>query len=220
MKKLSSVLGIVVLVLLAPHGAKASAIWFAGAKAGLNWSTVTGSDISSDVGYRMQITAGGFVGVELSKYFGIRLEGFFYPKGAQVNTQTLSTGGGTPSWVDVTGTLSLSYFEFPLLAVGQLPYGDKVIFEGFAGPYYAFNVQTTFDVASSGTTLPVGIDNLIKDTDVGIVLGLGVAWDTEHFRTHFEGRYEYSLDSIDEQGFDAKNQTFAIMIGFTPIRGK
>ena len=219
MKKTLSGLWVAALVVLVPHIAGADTIWFGGAKAGVNWSTVTGSDIGDAPGYRSQIVAGGFAAVEMHRYFAIRLEGFFYPKGAEIATQaSVPSDSGQPNYVQVNGTLSLSYFEFPLLLVGQLPVGEKVLFEAFGGAYYAYNLQTSFDVAAGGTTVYTGIEDEIKNSDTGIVLGLGVAWDTEHFRTHLEGRFEYSLASIDEQDFDVRNQTFAIVIGFTPIR--
>ncbi len=207
------VLVLLVFALFAPTRADANAQWVLGVKGGFNWATLRGSDVGSP-DYRMSIVAGGYASVSFHKYFGVRLEGFFSPKGAEKTTQGLVSSSPGPSYLQTNGTLNLSYLEFPLLAVVQLPHGEKVRYMAFAGPYYAIKLGASFEASTGGTGVSTSVSDRVEGSDYGGVIGVGVEWDTENFRVVFDARYSYGFSSIDTGGFDVHNNVFALMLGF------
>jgi hypothetical protein len=106
--------------------------------------------------------------------------------------------------------LRIDYIEIPLLLKFQLASGAKLIPALFAGPYFAFRVTPNDKVLIVADGVPLeGIDPKVKNVDFGITFGGGV-----HIGKYsIEARCNWGLTKIIE-GSEARNLTFALMVGF------
>jgi hypothetical protein len=144
--------------------------------------------------------------------FGIRLETLYTMKGGKGE---MSGTISDPSIGDVDfsadATLKLDYFEIPLLAVVSIPLSEKASFNIMAGPTFAFKVgaELALELRAMGMSQEEteDIDELVKGTDVGAVLGAGVTIDAGTVDIIVEGRYGLGFSSIDDTSEDLDLKT-------------
>jgi hypothetical protein len=115
--------------------------------------------------------------------------------------------------------LKLSYIEIPLLAEFSVPIdiSNKFYLNGGISP--AFKVASKIVSKAWNTNAIPGQDdtetdtedwNDVNDLDVGYTIGCGIKGQT----TYLGLQYRKGLKSVSTAGWDFKNQTFTILIGF------
>jgi hypothetical protein len=222
--------------------------WELGVKAGINLAKLTGDVEESDQGtfdlgggYYMvgsmtqafDESKTGFVGgvyatVHINKQFGVRLEGLYSKKGGKgKNSGSLDVYDPSDAYVgsvDISGenTVTLDYFEIPLLAVVSFPVGSTATFDVFAGPALAFNTkaEVVFEMTLSGfgesetDKETVDIKDDIEGTDFGGVLGAGFTFPLSTVVLFGEARMTYGFKDVDKyEDSEIKNSVFGFIVG-------
>jgi hypothetical protein len=224
--------------------------WEIGVKAGLGIAKLTGDDTKDTESGEFDLGSGfygigefsqtfdetktGFVGgvyatAQINERFGVRLEGLYTQKGG-----TGKNSGGLDIYdpgdeflgtatLGGENTITLDYFEIPLLAVVSFPISPTATFDVFAGPAIAFNTKAegeseqslTFlgDTESSKETVDISDD--IEGTDFGGVIGAGVSFDLARVVLFGEARWTYGFTEIDKsvEAWDIKNSAFGFIVG-------
>ncbi|UOY07621.1 PorT family protein [Muricauda sp. SCSIO 64092] len=158
-----------------------------GAKAGANFSNLTGDDVenaSSRTGFHI----GAVAHIGISEKFGVQPELIY------------SQQGSVDDEFDIT--LKLDYLTLPILA-------DVTLAEGLslqAGPQFGFNINSSAEDSDGNEGEPEGINDL----DIGVVLGAQYTLDSGLF---FQARYGLGLSDITDDG-DAQNSNISISIGY------
>jgi hypothetical protein len=199
--------------------AAADTAWTVGFKGGLALANLTGDDMESgETDFRTGFVGGAFAQVDLSKNFGIRLEGLYHMQGASGDT------------LNIDGSVNLDYIEFPLLLVGQIPASEKATVNAFAGPVLAFNTKAEVEISAGGVSGALDIKDDVSSIDFALAFGLGASFEAGSVIITVDGRYQMGLQTIDDglatslgepEDFDIKNQGWAFMagVGF-PIGGQ
>jgi hypothetical protein len=139
--------------------------------------------------------------------FAIQPEAYYSMKGA-----TYSEGGGTL-------TLSLDYFEVPLLFKLLIPVeGSSVRPSIFAGPAVGFNTTANFKVEVDDQSQETDIKDQVTSTDFSLAFGGGVGFMVGKNELGIDIRYILGLSSIDDtsDNLDLKNNVinFNAYFGF------
>jgi hypothetical protein len=137
---------------------------------------------------------------------------------------------------DINGELSadLDYLELPLLAMLSLPAADGVSFGPYVGLSMGFLVQANTRIQGSAEVpLPDGstrtqnfdqaydIKKNVSDYESQMILGATVEWDTSKGRFILDGRYSFSLRTIDGSGDKTiHNSVLSLMAGFAWSKGE
>lgn len=180
MKKL-----LLVLFVIAISGVSNAQDLSFGAKAGVNFASLSGDDVD-EVDGRTSFHLGLVAEFLLSEKFAIQPEVLYSSQGAE----------------DEDITWKLDYVSVPVLA-------KYFVTEGFsleAGPYVAFNVVSEAEM--EGVT--VDLEEETESVDFGAALGLGYELPMGVF---FQGRYAMGLSDISSEG-DAKNGVFQLSVGY------
>ncbi|MFD2518998.1 porin family protein [Salinimicrobium flavum] len=156
-----------------------------GAKAGVNFATLTGDDVE-DIDSRTAFHLGLVAEFLLSERFAIQPEVLYSAQGAE----------------DSEATWKLDYVSIPVMAKFFVTEGLSLE----AGPYVAFNVVS--EVEMDGIT--VDLEEETESTDFGAALGLGYQLPMGVF---FQGRYAMGLTDIATDT-DAKNGVFQLSVGY------
>ena len=218
-----------------------------GIKAGLGVTSLKGDDTTASESGRIELGGGayalgdlavsiddtkpGFVGglyatVHINPRFAIRLEGLYSQKGGKGKNMGsltfIDTTIGPPVTVSVSGenTVTLDYFEIPLLGVVSFPISPTGTFDVFAGVALAFNTKAEIEreviLSATGITVTETIEEDLGDstesTDFGGVLGGGVTFKLEHVVIFGEARWTYGFRKIDKDG-DIKNNAISFIVG-------
>lgn len=242
-------LAVSALILAGWARVEAQTTWEAGLKGGVGFSKLSGSGLSdtepffADLGggftaqgsltaglgdMRAGFMGGGYLLAHVTPSFGVRLEALYASKGTKGDNSgsigiydALNVFQGA---VDVSGTntITLNYFELPLLAVMYFPSGPTGKFEVFAGPAFAFK---TSGKSKSELTLSAGgssdtesatedISDQVADTDFGGVLGVGYSHKTSNAILSIDLRWTQGFSKVDDSGgADWKNQNLSLMVG-------
>jgi outer membrane protein with beta-barrel domain len=187
-------------------------------------------EITSGVGDTKTGFVGGLYGTfHVNDRFGIRLEALYAMKGGKGNTtgfiDVYDSSNSYIGTLDISGTntLTLDYFEVPILGVMSFPTGPSSTFEVFAGPSFGFlssakikeEAVGTFQGESQSQSQTTDLSDNFKGTDVGGVLGAGMSF---RFGSRFlfaEGRWTPGFTEIDDtgSGMDWKNNAFGFSAG-------
>jgi hypothetical protein len=221
-----------------------------GLKFGLGLSKVTGDDTKGSEDIYMDLGDGwyaegnmtmdfgdmkpGFVGgayatAHVNEMFGVRLEALYFKKGGKGDNSgellMYDEFDVLQGAIDISGenTLTLDYFEIPLLAVLSFPAGESAAFEVFAGPAIAFNTKAEFETEvtlsvpgySETETGKVDLSDDIKGTDFGGVLGAGFTFNLTSVSLFAEARWTMGFTKVDDSADpgDIKNSAFGFMAG-------
>jgi len=168
-------------------------------------STLRGSDVT--VGLNLdesrQSWAAGI-------YFSAKSPNFeFRPEILFVN---VGSGGGTLLPAVGAGPLGfeLSYIQVPFL-FKMTSATDKQAGVGvFFGPYFAFNIDAEVTTDVGGVPTTASMDNLVKDTDVGAVVG--ISFDAKTWS--LDVRYTHGFEKIfEDASLDVRNASLSVMLG-------
>jgi hypothetical protein len=155
-----------------------------GAKAGVNFATLSGDDIE-DLGSRTGFHLGLIGEIMLTDKFAIQPEVLYSAQGAKED--------------DVTW--KLDYVAVPVMAKYFVTPGLSLE----AGPQFAFN--TLSEIEFEGETMEL---DEIEGFDLGLGLGLGYQFMQAAF---VQARYVMGLSDIAEDA-DAKNSVFQLSVGY------
>lgn len=172
-----------------------------GVKGGLNLSSAAGVDAEGSESYS-GLVAGGYLTLGLLPSLAIQPEILYSQKGFK-----LSGDADSVQWV---GKYRINYLEIPVLV--KYSFGIFVKPYILAGPYFAARMGTSWEETVGGITSSGSMDDYIKSSDIGYVLGAGVSTPV---KLSFEARYSNSFSTIYE-GIpgDWKNSTISVMVGY------
>lgn len=219
MRRLLVVLLSISVIGLIASPVSAAAKYRLGLKAGLALADLGGSDVNSDATNLRTGFAGGLFGqADFSDNFGLRLEALYHMKGASEDS------------AGVKVTYKFDYVEFPLLLVGQVPASKAATFSAFAGPVFAFNTKSDFELSAGGASVTVDAKDYFKTFEFAMDFGLGAAFQAGSAVITLDGRYQLGLTTLDDtlgtsgglnRALDIKNRgwTFMAGVGF-PVGGK
>jgi hypothetical protein len=174
-----------------------------GVKGGVGIANLGGADADSfATDSRTGFVGGFFVQADMSKNFGVRLEGLYTMKGAS----------DSQSGVDVT--IKLDYIEFPILLVAQTPASDAVTLSAFAGPTLGFNINSEVEVSYLGVSGSADIED-VTGFEFGLAFGAGASFDMGSWSIVLDARYAMGMTTIDDSSdnADVKNQEWIVMAG-------
>jgi Outer membrane protein beta-barrel domain len=197
------------LLIAAAHSAPAQQLTW-GVRGGLNLATadVGGSLFAQDVGGRTGFHAGILGIVDISENFALETDVLYSQKG-------FGTGDGDVS-------LSLNYFEIPVMAVIRIP--------GSVSPHLYLGVELSLEsgcTVSSGALQDVSCDDIraenarvprTKGADSGLMFGAGVTVDVGFTSLLIDVLYDYGLTDISEptEEIDSiKTRTLLLSVGAT-----
>lgn len=169
-----------------------------GLKAGVNMATFNYTQNSPDS--RIGVMAG------LTYDFAVPMSpvtiqpGVFYTqKGAKTTDGSVET------------TTKLDYIEIPVLAKFNFILDNPVVTpKVYFGPYMGFTFNAKAEASGDNVSGSVNIDDQVKGTDFGVVVGGGV--DINQFNVGL--RYSAGLTDVAENNaFNGKNGVFSIVAG-------
>ena len=193
-----------------------------GAKAGLATCNITG--VPQEWGSAEKSFRTGFSGGIVSNYafdaaFSLQFELLYVPMGF--------TGELYDGIIAVDVTPSIDYLELPILAKYTFPTGGRLHPCVFAGPSFAYAVASDLKISVGPFGWSIGISDLTRDTDFGIVAGAGLGYETGRGLLTFDARYQRGftnvirdidfrvLGSPQTMSFDDyKNYGFAFLAGY------
>lgn len=182
-----------------------------GLKAGPNFVTLSGDDVSNVESFA-RVIGGGFMVVQFGNNLAFQPEVLYAQKGAK----------------DVDGDeimkLKLDYFEVPLLLRAHPALTGRFLPHVIAGPTIAYNSNCDASLSEAGVEATIDCDDLmpLKDWDFGVAMGGGVDMAVGKAFIVLDLRYTLGLSNIDDDSnpSDAKNRAFSIMAGFRyPLGG-
>lgn len=200
MKRLTTIL--FVALLAGPvAGPAVAADWTLGFKGGVALAELGGDDLISDVtGTRTGFVGGAFAQADVSKHFGVRLEGLYHMKGAEVEEFGVTVG------------VNLDYVEFPVLLVGRVPASESATFSAFAGPVLGFNTSAKAKASFGFISASESIDEYIAPFEFGLAFGLGTSFGVGSVIVSLDGRYQMGLTNIDDGLAEAVDDLVGIAV--------
>ena len=189
MKKFTAIVCALALVAFAAQS-QAATKWSAGVKGGVNMADLSGDDVEN-TSMKTGFMGGAFAEAGFTEDFGLRIEGLYVMKGAEVDSS------GT------TGTLKADYIEFPVLFVAKFPAGEKLKLSIFAGPTFGFNINAESE--SQGVTVDYSDDT--KSFEFGAAIGAGGEIMMSSFSIVFDARYSLGATTIAES-YEDNNITY------------
>lgn len=192
-----------------------------GVKAGFNMSNVSGGPEYWDEAteWKTGFTGGAFLNYSFNDNFSLQPEILFTQKGFG---SALLEG-----IIDVDLTVSLDYFELPVLAKYTFSADKRFRPTLFAGPSFAYCFGSTLTVSSWIFSGDLDFSSLTHTTDFGIVLGGGFDYVLDRGTVVFDARFNYGFtnvilsgdfeingdtETIEEDDF--KNYGLSFMIGY------
>ena len=164
-----------------------------GIKGGLNYATINNLDGTD---YKPGLLLGAFLKLNVPAS----------PVSIQPELLYVQYGGNN---ANSDQSMRFNYIQIPVLlkfgfGIPAAPAKPNVYF----GPYMGFNTKAEFDDGNGNTS---DIDDVIKDTDIGVVVGVGL--DVSKLRLGI--RYTAGLTSLYEDNFDdgEKNGAIALTVG-------
>jgi len=175
-----------------------------GVKGGLNLSSANGS-WAQGAESRSGIAAGGYLTLSLLPPFAIQPEILYSQKGFK-----LSSDADSVPWA---GEYRINYLEVPLLV--KYSFGIMVKPYILAGPYFATRIGTSWEEIAGGVTTSGSMDDYVKSSDLGYVLGAGISTP---IKLSLDVRYSNSFSTIYEEiggvTHDWKNSNISVMVGY------
>lgn len=187
MKKLSYTLCILLAMALVTNQAKAQSPINIGIRGGVNFANLNDTDLDTD----------GRTGFMAGVYFNYQIAN----SPISIQPEVLYTQKG---FALGDATAKLGYIEIPVLAKFDWVMDGNITPHVYFGPYVAFNVSAEAD----GGQFEFDIEDSIKSTDFGVVVGAGV--DINRFNIGV--RYGAGLTEISDNG-DGKNGVLSIVAG-------
>jgi hypothetical protein len=171
-----------------------------GAKAGVNFATITGDDVDIFDG-RTAFHVGVVAEIVISETFSFQPELLYSAQGADYSDD------------EFEGTFKLDYLNIPLMA-------KFYVGEGFsleAGPQVGFLMSAKDEYDFTGTAFKSeeeDIKEFVKDIDFGINVGVGYKLEGG---LNFGARYNLGLSDANDSGDDSftlKNSVIQAYVGY------
>jgi len=196
---------LVVLLIMAVSLAHAQKIT-GGLQAGMNLANLHGDGVE-DSKFKLGFCGGGFVAFGLGKVVVIQPELLYSQKGAKWEEEILGE-----TW---RATYMLNYLEMPVLVKLTMPVQGKVKPNLFMGPYFGITITNPRGkIEVDGMTMEEDLVG-VKDTDFGVVFGGGIDFALSKGKIVFDVRYSLGLTTLDEEGYDVKNNVFSFLLGYS-----
>ena len=194
---------LLVLLLLLGLGSMALAQGLSlGLKGGLNLSSANG-DWAAGVESRSGIAAGGYLTLGLLPSFAVQAEMLYSQKGFK-----LSNDADSVPWV---GEYRINYLEVPVLA--KFSFGILVKPYVVLGPYFATRVGTSWEETAGGVTTSGSMDDYVKSSDLGYVLGAGISTPVKlSLDVHYSNSFSTIYEEINGVTHDWKNSNISVMV--------
>ncbi|SHJ10624.1 porin family protein [Aquimarina spongiae] len=170
-----------------------------GARGGVNFSTITGSDFE-DPKSRTSFYAGLVAEAFIAEKFSLQAEAFYSGQGFDIEETSFAGVTVTPS-----AEFQVDYIQVPLLAKIYLIEGLNV----HAGPQFGFKINEEVDTDPTGDGGDFDTDQ-IKDFDFQLAAGAEFKLTSGFF---IQARYSYGFSEVVEDS-DAHNSVFSAGIGF------
>ncbi|MEO6223510.1 MAG: porin family protein [Vicinamibacterales bacterium] len=187
------------ILAMLPVAAAAQSKTTFGVKAGVNLANISSPD--QETSNRPGLVGGVVVGRQINDRFGVQVEGLYSQQGAKDTTP----GSGIENL-----KYRVNYFSVPVLVrFGNTTTGETHL-HLFTGPQAGFklNAKATGNIGS--VKLDEDINDLIKSTDFGWVIGASV----ERHRLFFDARYTHGLTNFAKTaGDEGKNRTISLTAG-------
>lgn len=202
MKKLATIILISVLCstvsFAQDEGSGDNGISF-GAKAGVNFASLTGDDADElNLEGRTSFQIGGVVNIPVSEVFAVQPEVLYSGQGFTLE-ETIAIDDFEET---VDGTGKLDYINVPILA-------DFTVAEGFSlqvGPQVGFVITDEFEADGETESLDA------ESVDFSAVFGAQYRTSVGVF---FQARYALGLTNVaTEDDFEAKNGVFSLVAGW------
>jgi Outer membrane protein beta-barrel domain len=180
-----------------------------GVKVGLNLATVGGSGVTSPVSMSTLYEVGLFDEIKIPGGFAIEPDVFYSVKGF--------SSSGSVSAFGFNYTISAkersSYLDIPVLLKYYLPnFGSQ--FNVCAGPSIGFLLKAKVTAEMNGSSTETDATDQTTGTDIGLVLGMGIAVPLGAVDATVEARYDLGLKTLDESGnSNVYNRVFSILVG-------
>jgi hypothetical protein len=223
MKKLSLIIMAIAVVAFATNAfAQDEKPYYFGLKAGFNMSKGWGDDAENE-SYAMGMGVGAVMGYHLHEMFDIMPEVMFMWKGSKTEMTEAEDGfDGDITW-------KLYYVDINVLAKLKIPMEGMINPYIVAGPYLGIKVSHGWSAdpeipEEGGAALDATLDDYLKSTDFGAVLGAGVdiVMDNGHMIS-VEGRYVIGLANLfdpmpiddTEEEWDFKMSSITFLVGYS-----
>ncbi|MEZ4694853.1 MAG: porin family protein [Rhodothermales bacterium] len=183
--------------------------WGGGLRLGTSIATLRGNSNTS-FGYRATLAGGAGVSYRFNEYFGTRAEVMYVQRGGSTDNAII---GGVET--GLTGDVTITYVDLPLLLTLDLPTRSSVVPNIFAGAAYASNVETLIVLRDETGAETSNSDNSIAGTDYLGIVGAGLAFNISGQRVVLEGRATIGLNNVRPTRPDAplRNTSFLITAG-------
>jgi hypothetical protein len=182
-----------------------------GAKGGVTFSNVSMDPEDPDFDTESRTGFGG--GAEVQLPLGM--------SGLVLQPELLYMGKGFEVTEDgATLKLKLDYVEIPVLFRFNIP-AQAVMPFIYGGPVVSFEASCKVEGEEDGVSVDADSDAFGDDfdtesTDFGVLFGGGLAFAAGPGDLFVEGRYNIGLKDIDTaDGFEAKNRSGAVMVGYS-----
>jgi hypothetical protein len=198
--------------------------WDFGVKAGVSSASLHGNvtqfitlpqlTILSDLkDPRTGFTGGLFATVHVSPMFAVQVEALYAQKGASGRTAIIRSG---TTILDTDVTIELDYIDFPVLFMLNFPAG-ALEFTGYGGFSVGFNRKSGARIVVGGTEQVINIESIVKGIDADGILGLALSFGVASVDVILDGRFAYSIESIDNSpsAGNIKNGALIFMVGVT-----
>lgn len=204
MRRAYSAYGAVAAAIMAMAFLSASAR-AAGLTGGPTAATLFGSDVETDdENARLGFSAGIYFSAKAPN-FEFRPEILFVQMGAGDETLLPALGVGPLE-------LKLDYVQVPLLFKMTSARAKQPGVGFFFGPYFAFNLEAEMTADVGGVPVTTNIDDLVRDTDVGVIVGFSI--DAEYWS--LDVRYTHGFENIFEDStLNVKNASLSVMLGIS-----
>ncbi|MFB9052260.1 porin family protein [Formosa undariae] len=210
MKKLIVFTGALLFALTSGYAQSDSKAVQFGAKAGVNFSKLSGDDFQ-DVDSRTSFNAGLLAEIPISERFSFQPEVFYSGQGFDVVEIDQDNIFDTDQNVEY----QLDYIQVPLLLKVYLIKGLSVE----AGPQFGFKIHEEFDSEpnSDGGDFEIDSnDSYVKDFDTSLAFGTSYKFDGGFF---VSARYTLGLTNIFEddtvfENVDGKNDVWQFGLGY------
>jgi len=218
MRKLSLIIMAIAVLAFATNAfAQDEKPYYFGVKAGFNMSKAWGDD-ATDESYAMGMAAGVVMGYHLHEMFDIMPEVMFMWKGSKSAFAEEGFYDGDITW-------KIYYVDINVLAKLKIPTEGMIKPHIIAGPYVGIKASHGWSgdpepEALVGEALDETLDEYLKGTDFGAILGAGVdiMMENGHMIT-VEGRYGIGLTNLfdqmpDEEESDFKMSSITFLVGY------
>jgi hypothetical protein len=215
---------LLVLCVVAPLSAQKAYIGVIG---GVNIADLNiDSDEVDDIETINTMSFGGIFGLRLRENIFLQLEPKYLVKGG-----TLTDPEG-----EIEIEMKTKYLEVPVLV--KAVFGQNR-FHVLAGPTLGYMFSSELEAKISGFTFSGDGEDILKNTDLGIVVGAGINFPISKGNLFLDGRYSHGLlkqakdgnaelesdgiviDIMAEKENDLINKGFQIMLGYTfPLNWK